>query len=78
MPPAPIPMSAAQIIEDLTSRIAAGEYKPGEQLPTYGTLERLYGVKHGTIARVMLVLRDRGVVVGVPGRGTFVPTSRGQ
>lgn len=69
----PIPMSSAQIAEDLTDRIERGQYKPGEQLPTYHTLSQLYGVSYATIARVVTLLRERGVVVGVPGRGTYVP-----
>lgn len=68
-----VPMSSAQIVEDLAARIASGEYgEPGTQLPTYHELARLYDVGFTTIARVVLVLRDWQVVVGVPGRGTFV------
>ena len=67
-----IPMSSEQIVEDLTARITAGEWAPGQQLPTYNELAKLYSVGFGTIARVILILRERGVVVGVPGRGTFV------
>jgi GntR family transcriptional regulator len=71
--PAPAPMSAAQIVDDLTQRIAVGEYgEPHTQLPTYQALARLYSVGFGTIARVLLVMRERGVVYGVQGRGTYV------
>jgi DNA-binding GntR family transcriptional regulator len=66
-------MNAEQIAADLTERIKRGEYKPGEQLPTYRSLGDLYNVSFSTVARVMTLLRERGVVVGVPGRGTFVP-----
>ncbi|HZN76047.1 MAG TPA: winged helix-turn-helix domain-containing protein [Micromonosporaceae bacterium] len=69
----PIPMSSDQIAEDLTDRIERGQYKPGSQMPTYMSLASAYGVSYGTIARVMTLLRERGVVIGVPGRGTFVP-----
>lgn len=68
----PIPMSSDQIAEDLTDRIARGEYPPGTQMPTYRRLMDLYNVSYGTVARVITLLRERGVVVGVPGRGTFV------
>lgn len=68
-----IPMSADQIARDLTDRIAAGDYgEPGSQLPTYAALAGLYSVGVSTIAKVIMLLRERGVVVGVPGRGTFV------
>jgi GntR family transcriptional regulator len=68
-----IPMSSDQIVEDLAARIKAGEYKPGEQLPTYAVLAGLYDVSPATIAIVIRILRDRGIVVGVRGRGTYVP-----
>jgi DNA-binding GntR family transcriptional regulator len=71
--PTPPPMSAAQIVDDLTERIAAGDYGPPHtQMPTYQALSRLYSVGFGTIARVFLVLRERGVVYGLQGKGTFV------
>lgn len=68
-----IPMNAEQIARDLTDRITAGEYGvPGSQLPTYAALAGLYSVSESTITKVIGLLRERGVVVGVPGRGTFV------
>ena len=68
-----IPLTAAQITEDLADRIRAGEYgEPGTQLPTYAALAALYSVGESTITKVIGLLRERGVVVGVPGRGTFV------
>jgi len=70
-----IPMSSDQIVDDLAERIRTGEYPPGTQLPTYAALARLYEVSPATVAIVMRILRDRGVVIGVRGRGTFVPES---
>lgn len=67
-----IPMSSAQIVEDITARIRAGEWEPGDRLPSYNELAALYSVRFGTIARVILILKERGLVVGVPGKGTFV------
>lgn len=69
----PLPMSYLKIAEDLTARIKSGEYPAGSQLPTYNELADLYSVSFSTITRVIGVLRLTGVVVGVPGRGTFVP-----
>lgn len=66
-------MSSEQIARDLADRIRAGEYPPGSQLPTYHALSGLYGVSEATVALVIRILRERGVVVGVPGRGVFVP-----
>jgi GntR family transcriptional regulator len=68
-----LPMTSAQIVEDLSARIASGEYgPPGTQLPTYHELARLYSVGFTTIAGIVRILRDRGVVVGISGRGTYV------
>ncbi len=71
--PVPVPMTAEQIADDIADRIKRGEYKAGEQLPPYRVLAELYGVHVSTVARVMLILRARGTVIGVPGRGVFVP-----
>jgi GntR family transcriptional regulator len=66
-------MNAEQIARDLTDRIRAGEYgEPGSQLPTYAALATLYSVSDSTITKVVGLLRERKVIVGVPGRGTFV------
>lgn len=67
-----IPMSSGQIVDDLAERIRLGEYAPGTQLPTYAALAGLYDVSPATIAIVVRILRERGLVVGVPGRGTYV------
>lgn len=68
-----VPMSSGQIADDLAARIAAGEYPPGSKLPSYAELGQLYNVASSTAARVILILRERGIVVGVPGRGVYVP-----
>ncbi len=68
-----VPMNAEQIARDLTDRIRSGEYgEPGSQLPTYAALSVLYSVSESTITKVIGLLKERGIVVGVPGRGTFV------
>lgn len=67
-----VPLSYTAIAEDLATRIAGGEYKPGDQLPTYNELAALYSVSFATIARAIALLRDRGLIVGAAGRGTYV------
>lgn len=68
----PVPMSYRRIAEDLKERIEAGEYPPGSKLPSYKELARLYSVHVSTVARVVALLADRGLVEGSPGRGVFV------
>jgi GntR family transcriptional regulator len=67
-----IPLSYADIAGDIAARIKAGEYEPGAKLPSYTQLAELYSVSFSTAARAVALLRDRGVVVGSPGRGVFV------
>lgn len=69
-----IPMSSGEIAEDIASRIASGEYQPGDKLPSYREIAELYGVHFATAARAMRDLRIRGLIVGSTGRGTFVAT----
>lgn len=68
----PVPMSYTEIAADLAARIRAGEYKPGDQIPTYPQIQDLYNVSYATAARAVALLRDRGLVIGAPGRGVFV------
>lgn len=70
-------MNAEQVAADLSDRIQRGEYgEPGSQLPTYAALAALYSVSESTVTKVIGLLRERRVVVGVPGRGTFVGPRR--
>lgn len=69
----PIRMTYKQIADDLASRIEAGEYAPGEALPTYKDLAEMYSVGVTTAARAYAVLTDRGVAIGQVGRRVFVP-----
>jgi Transcriptional regulators len=73
-----IPLSYSDIAADITARIKAGEYAPGDKLPSYAQLADLYSVSFSTAARAVALLRDRGVVVGAPGRGVFVKEPEGE
>ncbi|GAA2385655.1 hypothetical protein Cme02nite_72580 [Catellatospora methionotrophica] len=68
----PVPMTYAQIADDLAARIKGGEYAAGAKLPSYNQLGELYSVGFSTIAKAVALLRDRGVVIGAPGRGVYV------
>lgn len=67
-----VPMSSDEIVDDLLERIALGEYPPGARLPSYRELAVLYGVGVTTMSTVIRLLRARGAVYGVAGRGVFV------
>lgn len=68
----PARMTYRDIADDLAARIKAGEYKPGDKLPTYPQLADLYSVSYATAQRAITTLRDRGLARGEPGRGVFV------
>lgn len=69
----PVKLTYRQIADDLEERIRRGEYAPGADLPKYRELAELYSVSIATAARAYGLLRDRGVVIGAPGRGMSVP-----
>jgi DNA-binding GntR family transcriptional regulator len=66
-PERPFEMVAA----DLRRRIAAGEWQPGEALPTVAVLAEHYEVSKATVTRTLRILADEGLVRVVPRWGTF-------
>jgi DNA-binding GntR family transcriptional regulator len=57
----------------IRARIEAGEFRPGEDpLPSEKDIVQLFGVARDTARRAVQVLRDEGLVVTVPQRGTYV------
>jgi DNA-binding GntR family transcriptional regulator len=61
-----------QVADAVAARIKAGELKPGQPIPSEKTLQQDYGVARGTVRQAVAVLRDRGLVITVPQRGTYV------
>jgi GntR family transcriptional regulator len=59
----------AQIVED---RIKRGELRHLDKLPSEKALEQTYGVGRDTVRSALALLRERGTVFTVAGRGTFV------
>jgi DNA-binding GntR family transcriptional regulator len=68
-PDSPV-LAYLQVADDLAARIGRGELKG--RMPAERDLAAEYGVAYGTIRRAMEVLRERGLVESVHGRGTFV------
>ncbi|MEV5309981.1 GntR family transcriptional regulator [Streptomyces sp. NPDC052610] len=60
------------VADHVEARIRAGELQPGARLPAERDLAQEYGVAYLTVRRAAQVLRDRGLIVTVHGRGTFV------
>ena len=62
----------AKVADHVALRIAAGELEPGAMLPAERDMAAEYGVAVGTIRRAVGELRDRGLVVTLAAKGTFV------
>ena len=61
-----------RVADDIAARITSGELAPGARLLSERDLAGYYGVSYGTVRRAMEVLRDRGLITTIHGRGTFV------
>jgi DNA-binding transcriptional regulator YhcF (GntR family) len=64
--------TSARIAADLRSRIAAGEFAPGDRVPSTRELTRRWGVAMATATRALSLLQDEGVLRSVRGVGTVV------
>jgi len=65
-------LAYVRVADDIAARIASGELKPGARLRSERDLAEYYGVAYGTVRHAMKVLRERGLIATVHGRGTFV------
>jgi len=61
-----------QVANHLTARINTGDLTPGARLPGERDLAGEYGVALGTIRRALAEMRERGLVVTTPSKGTFI------
>ena len=61
-----------RIANELTAKIRSGELAPGAKLPSIRELAAAYDVSTGTASRAMVLLHDRELVIGQPGRGVYV------
>ena len=66
-----------RVADDIAARIASGELAPGARLRGERDLATYYEVSYGTVRRAMEVLRERGLIETIHGRGTFVRRDQG-
>lgn len=60
------------IVNTVSDRIARGDYRPGDQLPSESQFCVEFSVSPMTLRRAINMLVDRGLVTTAQGRGTFV------
>jgi len=66
----------AAIVRRLERAIRDGELSPGDRLPPQRALAERIGVDFTTVTRAYSAARERGLVEGAVGRGTFVRAPR--
>jgi Bacterial regulatory proteins, gntR family len=69
--------AGAAMEADLRRRIAAGEWMPGEALPTHDKLGACWGVSRPIVSKVLQVLAADGLIVCDPGQRKL-PRARAQ
>jgi GntR family transcriptional regulator len=65
--------SYVQVADDIARRIDVGEMTL--KLPSERALAEEYQVAYTTVRHAMQILRERGLIVTIHGRGTFVAAS---
>jgi len=67
----PVPVYI-QLADLIAGRIESGELQPDYPIPSEAWMQQHYGVARNTARRAVAVLRERGLVYTIGGRGTFV------
>jgi len=61
-----------QIINQASAAVAAGTFKPGDQLPTIRVLSERLNVNPNTVAKAYRELELKGIIVSERGSGSFI------
>ena len=70
--PTPLRLMYVQVAEHIAARIEAGELESWPRLPPERDVATEYGVAYRHDSQVDGDLRDRGLIITMHGRGTFV------
>jgi DNA-binding GntR family transcriptional regulator len=62
-----------RVAAGLRKRVQAGEWGPGEALPSATELAEQYETSTSTVGRAIKVLAGEGLVTSVQGWGVFIP-----
>jgi AcrR family transcriptional regulator len=66
---------SVRIVTEIRRRIASGELREGDRVPSARQITREWGVAIATATKVLTALRQEGLVRAVPGVGTVVDAS---
>lgn len=61
-----------RVAGDIAAKIEDGTLPPGSMLRGERSMAEEYGVAIGTVRRAVRDLRERGLIVTLPAKGTFV------
>ncbi|MFJ9829188.1 GntR family transcriptional regulator [Streptomyces sp. NPDC101160] len=61
-----------QLAEIIAAKIETGEFAPDRMIPTPARLAEEHGIAVLTARRAMRELRERGLIITVPGKGSYV------
>lgn len=61
-----------RIAEALEAAVAQGELQAGDQIPAQREVARIVGIDFTTVTRAYALARERGLIEGTTGRGTFI------
>lgn len=61
-----------QIVSHVEAAVKAGDVQPGERLPAVRDLADRWEAGANTITAAWAILQERGVLISVHGKGTFV------
>jgi GntR family transcriptional regulator len=79
-PGSPVPLYV-QCADWIAFEITAGRLTPGTKLPAERDLAESWQVAYLTVRRAMRELRERGLIITVQGKGTYItepPVRRGR
>ena len=65
-----------QVANILRQRIQDGRLEPDRPVPSEQQLQQEFGIARGTARKSIALLREEGLVITVPGRGSFVTPAR--
>lgn len=61
-----------EVADDIRAKIASGELKVGDPIPSTAALMTEYHVSNTAARNAVNLLREEGLVIGQPGKGVFV------